>query len=71
MKKKEENNEMPGNGFKTLGVTFSREEAKQIEDIAEREDSNVHAIMKYALLYFIKYYNAGKITIIRDGIGKP
>lgn len=72
MKKKAESEKMPDTNYKTLGVTFSKEEANRIEALSNETGQTVHALMKYAILYMLKYKDdPKKFQFKYDKLGEP
>jgi hypothetical protein len=57
-----------------VGVYLSISEKNTIDNIAKEKGFASHAVLKYAVLYFLKEYQAGRIQLEREnrpGIKKP
>jgi len=57
---------MPNNKTDPRGVGLYTEEWAELEKIAKKNNSTLHAMACYALRYFIKEYKRGKIQIKKE-----
>jgi len=56
---------------KSFGIYVNQELAAEIEDIAAKEtNGNHHAILQFAVKYFIKEYRAGRVKLKKKTVTK-
>jgi hypothetical protein len=49
-----------------IGLFLRKDVRKEVELIADEEDLNRHALLSYAISYFIRQYRAGKVKIEKE-----
>ncbi len=56
---------------KSFGIYLNREITAEVEDIAAKETGgNYHALLQFAVKYFIKEYRAGRVKLKKKTVTK-
>jgi hypothetical protein len=74
MAKKQDNDQPDISGkqiTKSFGVYLNKELAAEVIDIADKEtNGSPHALLQYAVKYFIRQYRAGKVKLKKKTVTK-
>jgi hypothetical protein len=70
-KQQDDQPDIPGIKTKSFGIYLNKELTAEVIDIAHKETSdNYHALLQFAIKYFIKEYRAGRVKLKKRTVTK-